>query len=187
MGALDLGKIMITLAGEWTSGGSYEILTVVRHNGGSYISRTDNTDVEPGTNESVWLLFAEDGDSSVLTIDDDGKIYKNGELFTTILADAKTLIDSATEAEADRVLAEQGRVDAEAQRVLDARDRIDACDTAAQAANAAAASVPAIGEYVSPSDIVFSTDIEADKLDETKFVSPKAVYDFVVSVVLSTI
>lgn len=187
MSAIDLGKIMVTLAGDWASAGSYEILTVVRHNGGSYISITDNTGVEPGTDDSVWLLFAEDGDSSVLTIDDDGKIYKNGELFTTILADAKSLIDSATEAEADRVLAEQGRADAELQRARDTQDRLNACDLATRAANAAAASVPAVGEYVSPSDIVFSTDIEADKLNETKFVSPKAVYDFVVAAILSTI
>ena len=128
MATLDLGKIMITAAGEWSASRSYEMLTAVEHNGSGYLSIADNTGVEPGTSPNIWMLFAQAGESSVLTIDDDGKIYKNGELFTTILSDAKTLFDTVESAEADRVLAEQGRVDAEDARVLAESGRSDAED-----------------------------------------------------------
>lgn len=187
MSAIDLGKIMITHGGDWSPQGSYEILTVVRHNGASYLSISDNTGVEPGTDPYVWKLVAQDGDSSVLTIDSAGNIYKNGVLFSTILADAMSLIARASEAEDARVEAESARANAEQERSIAFGQKIAACENAAQAARDAAASVPPTGGYVKPSDIVFSTDIEADKLEEDKFVSPKAVYDFVITTVLSRI
>lgn len=88
MSAIDLGKIMITPAGEWSPSRSYEILTAVEHDGSGYVAISDNTAVEPGTNDSVWMMFAQVGHSPELTIDEDGYLYRDGELFSTVIADS---------------------------------------------------------------------------------------------------
>lgn len=210
MSAIDLGKIMITPAGTWRANRSYEILSVVEHNGSGYLSLTDNTGVTPGTDPYVWMLFAQAGESSVLTIDTDGVIYKNGEQFTSILADAMRLVAAAGPAEEARVQAESARAqaevlrdNAEAARVAAAQERIADCLAAASEARQAAGSLPEPGDYVSRDDLAdvatsgeyadlrhkpaYSTDISADRENTTKLVSPKAVYDFIVEVILSTI
>lgn len=88
MSAIDLGKIMITPAGEWSPDRSYEILTAVEHNGSGYVAVADNTAVEPGTNDSVWMMFAQAGHSPELTIDEDGILYSDGEFFSSVIADS---------------------------------------------------------------------------------------------------
>ena len=88
MSAIDLGKIMITPAGEWSPSRSYEILTAVEHNGSGYVAVADNTAVEPGTNDSVWMMFAQAGHSPELTIDEDGILYSDGEFFSSVIADS---------------------------------------------------------------------------------------------------
>ena len=88
MSAIDLGKIMITPAGEWSPDRSYEILTAVEHNGSGYVAVADNTAVEPGTDDSVWMMFAQAGHSPELTIDEDGILYSDGEFFSSVIADS---------------------------------------------------------------------------------------------------
>lgn len=57
----DLGKVGVTLAGEWLSTSNYERLTMVTWRGTSYVSKITNRGVEPGTNPDVWQLVAEKG------------------------------------------------------------------------------------------------------------------------------
>lgn len=58
---IDLGKVGLTSAGEWTTLTTYERLTVVTYNGSSYVSRVANKGVVPGTNSSIWQLIAKAG------------------------------------------------------------------------------------------------------------------------------
>lgn len=112
---IDLGKVMVTLGGEWHEG-SYEFLTVVSHKGNGYISRVDNTDIEPGTNDSVWMLFAAAGESPEITRDAKGNIYVNGELLTSAFADAEAAAARLKETDTAVRAAEQERKNVEAQR-----------------------------------------------------------------------
>ena len=113
---IDLGKVMVTLGGEWHEG-SYEFLTVVSHKGDGYISRVDNTDIEPGTNDSVWMRFAKAGESPKITRDAKGNIYVNGELLTSAFADAEAAAARLKETDTSVRAAEQERKNVEAQRV----------------------------------------------------------------------
>lgn len=106
---------MVTLGGEW-QGGSYEFLTVVSHKGSGYISRVDNTDIEPGTNDSVWMRFAAAGESPEITRDAKGNIYVNGELLTSAFADAEAAAARLLATDTAVRAAEQERKNVEAQR-----------------------------------------------------------------------
>jgi len=92
MGKIDLGKIMITPAGTWSPDRSYERLSAVSWNGNGYIAIQDNTGIEPGTDDYVWMMFVQAGDSSDLSADASGNIYNHGELLTSVLADAAAAI-----------------------------------------------------------------------------------------------
>ena len=70
MSQSNLGKVMITLGGEWNSSTSYQRLVAVSHNGNGYISITENTGVEPGTNDSIWMLIVEKGDRGLPGVTD---------------------------------------------------------------------------------------------------------------------
>ena len=70
MSQINLGKVMITLGGEWNSSTSYQRLVAVSHNGNGYISITENTGVEPGTNDSIWMLIVEKGDRGLPGVTD---------------------------------------------------------------------------------------------------------------------
>lgn len=96
---------MITPAGEWSPSRSYEILTAVEHNGNGYLAISDNTAVEPGTDDSVWMMFVRAGDTPTITADAQGNIYINGDLLTSVLADlVATFVppEISTDIEADK-------------------------------------------------------------------------------------
>ena len=56
---LDLGKIMITPEGEWKSDKTYEYLSLVFHNNGGYVAKKDNANVEPGTDDDIWMFLGQ--------------------------------------------------------------------------------------------------------------------------------
>ena len=96
MSTIDLGKIMITPAGQWSAEGSYERLSAVSHNGDGYIAISDNTAIEPGTDDDVWMKFVQAGDSPEITADASGNIYRNGELLSDAIAVAAASIQPPT-------------------------------------------------------------------------------------------
>ena len=49
-----LGKVVLTLGGDWTEGESYSELTYVTHNGDGWISLVPNIDTEPGSDDTKW-------------------------------------------------------------------------------------------------------------------------------------
>ena len=70
--SIDLGKIMVTPAGEWARDKNYEILSFVRHDGSGYLAIKNNNGVEPGTDDLIWMLVCERGYTPKLTVDDEG-------------------------------------------------------------------------------------------------------------------
>ena len=58
----DLGKISVTNEGDWNASTPYEINTMVRHNGATYMSLKDSTGQEPSEeNTEYWSLISKDG------------------------------------------------------------------------------------------------------------------------------
>ena len=57
----DLGKISVTHGGNWNANTPYEINTMVRHNGATYMSLKDSTGQEPKEDSTYWRLIAKDG------------------------------------------------------------------------------------------------------------------------------
>lgn len=49
-----LGKVVLTLGGDWTEGESYSELTYVTHNGDGWISLVPNIDTKPGSDDTKW-------------------------------------------------------------------------------------------------------------------------------------
>lgn len=136
--SIDLGKIMVTLAeGVWNARTSYEILTAVYHNGDGYISRRDNIGVEPGTDESVWYRIVKQGQIPNITFDEDGNMYADDVLVTTVFADViersrqavenveqwAAIGDTMVEAEMRRRLKEDERTVSEENRNRDETNR----------------------------------------------------------------
>ena len=94
---IDLGKVGITPGGSWNVETLYERLTLVTYNGQSFVSRSDNQGVTPGSNPAIWQLVAAKGqdgsgggggsvipgtsDVIGLAFYEDGNLYwtKNGE------------------------------------------------------------------------------------------------------------
>lgn len=132
---IDLGKVMVSLSGEWQRDASYEYLTAVEHKGSGYISKVDNIGVEPGTDEDVWMRFAKAGESPEVTKDAKGNIYVNGELLTTAFADAEAAAIRIAETNTSIRAAEQARVNAENARVTAERLRAEAEGLRQQAEN----------------------------------------------------
>lgn len=136
--SIDLGKIMVTLAeGVWNARTSYEVLTAVYHNGDGYISRRDNIGVEPGTDDSVWYRIVKQGTIPNITFDEDGNMYADDVLITTVFADViersreavenveqwSQVGDTMVEEEMRRRHQEDERIAAENERVLNERNR----------------------------------------------------------------
>ena len=57
----ELGKISVTNEGDWNASTPYEINTMVRHNGATYMSLKDSTGQEPKEDSTYWRLIAKDG------------------------------------------------------------------------------------------------------------------------------
>lgn len=122
---IDIGKIAITPEGEWLADRNYEYLSFVQHNGSGYLSLQDNENVEPGTDENVWML-ASKGGTPELTSDEDGNIYADGKLLSSTIAEAKALNDRIASEEQERANAEQTRVASENIRIESEGQRINA-------------------------------------------------------------
>lgn len=58
--SIDLGRIRPVAAGSWERGISYEILTIVRHDGASWLC-VNKTTTEPIVGCTDWMLLAYDG------------------------------------------------------------------------------------------------------------------------------
>lgn len=136
--SIDLGKIMVTLAeGVWNARTSYEVLTAVYHDGDGYISRRDNIGIEPGTDDSVWYRIVKQGTIPNITFDEDGNMYADDVLVTTVFADViersreavenveqwSQVGDTMVEEEMRRRHQEDERIAAENERVLNERNR----------------------------------------------------------------
>lgn len=136
--SIDLGKIMVTLAESvWNARTSYEVLTAVYHDGDGYISRRDNIGVEPGTDDSVWYRIVKQGTIPNITFDEDGNMYADDVLVTTVFADViersreavenveqwSQVGDTMVEEEMRRRHQEDERIAAENERVLNERNR----------------------------------------------------------------
>lgn len=136
--SIDLGKIMVTLAeGVWNARTSYEVLTAVYHDGDGYISRRDNIGVEPGTDDSVWYRIVKQGTIPNITFDEDGNMYADDVLVTTVFADViersreavenveqwSQVGDTMVEEEMRRRHKEDERIAAENERVLNEKNR----------------------------------------------------------------
>ena len=64
MGRIDLGKIALLYEGDWSPGVNYDVLSVVVHDGRSWVALEPNHDVTPSVDSSVWHLIAERGKSA---------------------------------------------------------------------------------------------------------------------------
>ena len=107
---------MITPGGDWDSTRSYEILSAVQHGGSGYIAVSSNTGIEPGTDKSVWMLFASGGKTPELTIDEAGNLFADGIFITSVLADMVANNAAMVKNEDERVAEEQKRKLAESDR-----------------------------------------------------------------------
>ena len=58
----NLGKVGITVGGEWTDKTLYERLTIVSRHGSSYLSKTTNKGNDPESDTDNWMLIASKGD-----------------------------------------------------------------------------------------------------------------------------
>lgn len=83
----DLGKIGITLGGEYDNKVIYEKLTIVLYKGKSYISTKTTQGISPEQNILTWQLVAEAKDAYHMLIDA-GKIALSEEEFLEQLVDA---------------------------------------------------------------------------------------------------
>ncbi len=97
-----IGKVMITPEGKWTSGKEYERLSLVYWDGNGYVSIKKNTDVEPGTDEDIWMLCVL-GHSPVLTTDAEGNLYVDGELASEAIPEALEKVDEALQQIAEAI------------------------------------------------------------------------------------
>ena len=62
----DLGKISVTHGGNWNTNTPYEINTMVRYNGATYMSLKDSTGQEPKEDSTYWGLIAKDGTTPIV-------------------------------------------------------------------------------------------------------------------------
>lgn len=66
---IDLGKVAVTAGGYWKNNKSYEALTLVVYkaseggDGCGYIALKNNIGVAPGTDETVWMIATQAGQS----------------------------------------------------------------------------------------------------------------------------
>lgn len=83
----DLGKIGITLGGEYNNKVIYEKLTIVLYKGKSYISTKTTQSISPEQDTLIWQLVAEAKDAYHMLVDA-GKITLTEEEFLEQLVDA---------------------------------------------------------------------------------------------------
>ena len=113
---INIGKVAITIGGEYDSLKQYEKLTCVVYKGKSWVSRTDVPEgVLPDTNDSYWQLISERGEKG--DKGDKGDTGERGEKGETGnsgysgTADELEVVNNLTQGGATKALsAEQGKV-----------------------------------------------------------------------------
>lgn len=122
---IDLGKVAITAGGYWKNNKSYEALTQVVYkaseggDGCGYIALKNNIGVAPGTDETVWMIATQAGQSIYdLAV---ARGYEGTEddfvaEYNAAVAAANAAAESAAETEAAIKQAEIGRARAEVER-----------------------------------------------------------------------
>lgn len=153
---IDLGKIAITLGGNWNKDTSYEALTFVLHStddagdGCGYVAKKDNIGVTPASDESVWMKVTQPGASIYELAKAHGyegteeefvQEYNNAvQAAIDAAAEARSVAKVAKEAEESREAAEQARVNAETARIAaeQARALAESARVAAETARVAA-------------------------------------------------
>lgn len=107
-----LGKVALTLGGDWTKGESYSGLTYVTHNGDGWISLVPNIDTEPGSDDTKWRKATD--------------VQRYVEAMQDATRDAERLNEKMGQAEQERAEAEGQRAQAEQARVRAEGLRVDA-------------------------------------------------------------
>lgn len=125
---IDIGKVAITAGGYWKNNKSYEALTLVVYkaseggDGCGYIALKNNIGVTPGTDEKVWMIATQAGQSIYDLSVARGYSGTEDEFvaeYNAVVAAANAAAASAAETEAEIKQAEAGRVRAEAERAAD--------------------------------------------------------------------
>lgn len=125
---IDIGKVAITAGGYWKNNKSYEALTLVVYkaseggDGCGYIALKNNIGVTPGTDEKVWMIATQAGQSIYDLSVARGYSGTEDEFvaeYNAAVAAANAAAASAAETEAEIKQAEAGRVRAEEQRAAD--------------------------------------------------------------------
>ena len=125
---IDIGKVAITAGGYWKNNKSYEALTLVVYkaseggDGCGYIALKNNIGVTPGTDEKVWMIATQAGQSIYDLSVARGYSGTEDEFvaeYNAAVAAANAAAESAAETEAEIKQAEAGRVRAEAERAAD--------------------------------------------------------------------
>ena len=124
----DLGKVSVTLGGEWASNVLYEKLTIVMRKGEGYVSRESTQNEDPLTFGNKWMKITQKGESLYELMVEEGEFVGTLEEFLQEYEDTlqeardaaaateKTNVE-VIEAEDGRAIAERSRVEAESLRV----------------------------------------------------------------------
>lgn len=107
-----LGKVALTLGGDWTEGESYSELTYVTHNGDGWISLVPNIDTEPGSDDTKWRKATD--------------VQRYVEAMQDATRAAERLNEQMGQAEQERAQAEGQRAQAEQERAQAEGLRADA-------------------------------------------------------------
>jgi len=107
-----LGKVVLTLGGDWTEGESYSELTYVTHNGDGWISLVPNIDTEPGSDDTKWRKATD--------------VQRYIEAMQDATRTAERLNEQMGQAEQERAQAEGQRAQAEQERAQAEGLRTDA-------------------------------------------------------------
>ena len=125
---IDIGKVAITAGGYWKNNKSYEALTLVVYkaseggDGCGYIALKNNIGVTPGTDEKVWMIATQAGQSIYDLSVARGYSGTEDEFvaeYNAAVAAANAAAESAARTEAGINQGEAGRVRAEAERAAD--------------------------------------------------------------------
>lgn len=125
---IDIGKVAITAGGYWKNNKSYEALTLVVYkaseggDGCGYIALKNNIGVTPGTDEKVWMIATQAGQSIYDLSVARGYSGTEDEFvaeYNAAVAAANAAAERAARTEAEIKQAEAERVRAEAERAAD--------------------------------------------------------------------
>lgn len=111
----DLGKVGITLKGEWNSSASYERLDTVTYEGSLYIAIRDNVGSQPSESNTNWMLGAKHGEFTEQQLEDFKAevVAESKEEMDDYTDDKKTELDTYTGAKKAELDTYEGTKEAE--------------------------------------------------------------------------